>query len=254
MADIFQHSIKINDKSITILNKKSVKFTNAQDLAQWLYLNKHTTNTTGYLVGGSSGTAITVDTALSNTSTNPVENRVITDRIGNLTASANYLTTVTNELIDALGETRAELNNYVLKSALYDLIYPINSIYITYSKDVNPNTLFGVGNWQRVGGDRALWIANPNTFTENNRYLNAGLPNITGSTKYLSPNAVWNNTADGCFTGYQGGGPDVTNLRTSGSGGGYKFNFDASASNSIYGNSSTVQPPALQVFVWYRVS
>ena len=254
MGDIFQHSIKLNDKSITILNKKSVKFTNAQDLAQWLYLNKHTTNTTGYLVGGSGGSTITVDTALSNTSTNPVENRVITDRIGNLTASTNYLTTVTNELIDALGETRAELNNYVLKSALYDLIYPINSIYITYSKDVNPNTLFGVGNWQRVGGDRALWIANPNTFTEDYRYLNAGLPNITGSTKWLSGNCVWSGEVDGAFRSYTGDGPSVTNLRTSGSGSGYRFRFDASGSNSIYGASSTVQPPALQVFVWRRVA
>ena len=49
MGDIFLHSIKVNDTYIAILNKKSVKFTNAQDLAQWLYLNKHITQNSGYI-------------------------------------------------------------------------------------------------------------------------------------------------------------------------------------------------------------
>ena len=34
----------------------------------------------------------------------------------------------------------------------------------------------------------------------------------------------------------------------------YFFDFDASLSNSIYGNSTTVQPPALVVNIWKRTA
>lgn len=200
MADIFQHSIKINNKySTTILNKKSIKFNNAQDLAQWLYLNKHTTNTTGYLVSKEVETSIDFDT-----------------------------------------------------------IYPVNSVYLTYDKDINPNAFMPKGNWQRIGGGRALWNGNPNTFTEEQRYLDAGLPNITGSFQMRPFNVdsypIRENT--GAFTSITHDGIQLTTTFSSKSNTQklYKHYFDASGSSDIYGNSTTVQPPAVTVFAWLRVS
>jgi hypothetical protein len=69
--------------------------------------------------------------------------------------------------------------------------------------------------------------------------VGAGLPNITGSFS-LGPAAAAN--ADGAFYN--------TNADISGSGDwdtDKKVNFDASRSSSIYGNSETVQPPAIRV-------
>ena len=199
MGDIFQHSIKINgDYSTTILNKKSVAFKNSAELAQWLFRNKHTTNSTGYLV---------------NQKPQP---------------------------------PHIDINK----------IYPVGSIYLTIA-NINPESIIG-GTWEAIKKGCALWttdVSDPtNTTTSTSNIITEGLPNITGSTKYLSPDVVWNNTADGCFTGYSGGGPSVTNVRTSGSGGGYKFNFDASASNAIYGRTTNVQPQAYKVYAWRRMA
>jgi hypothetical protein len=73
--------------------------------------------------------------------------------------------------------------------------------------------------------------------------LEAGLPNITGYFS-LSPNPDYTG-ASGCFRSRGGGGQRAdfgpTGSYPSGA------NFDASKSNAIYGNSDTVQPPALVV-------
>ena len=68
--------------------------------------------------------------------------------------------------------------------------------------------------------------------------LNAGLPNIVG----LANNCVFDNAeATGAFYvtigGESGRGLDGLNKKN--------LNFDASRSNSIYGSSQTVQPPAI---------
>ena len=73
--------------------------------------------------------------------------------------------------------------------------------------------------------------------------IEAGLPNITGSVGYTVGN---NSNASGCFTKdgnsnsawWQG----ATNVARASI-----FHLDASRSNSIYGNSTTVQPPAFTV-------
>jgi len=75
--------------------------------------------------------------------------------------------------------------------------------------------------------------------------LDAGLPNITGQATYISSDGVDQDRYPdtGCF--YWG---SYNNTRkTSNTTGSAKrdFKFDASRSNSIYGKSSTVQPPAL---------
>lgn len=71
----------------------------------------------------------------------------------------------------------------------------------------------------------------------------AGLPNIEGVANLQGANA--NGTATGVFTvltrGVHGSGSSGANTYINNVG------FDASKSNSIYGNSDTVQPPALAV-------
>ena len=50
---------------------------------------------------------------------------------------------------DSLGGSPA--NDYLLKTSAINLIYPVGSIYITFSEE-NPATLFGVGTWTKIEG------------------------------------------------------------------------------------------------------
>ena len=77
--------------------------------------------------------------------------------------------------------------------------------------------------------------------------LQAGLPNISGVAYAASGYGFFRKDSNGNSNGAFIKGATVNNLE----GGGYSnitssyLGFDASASNSIYGNSNTVQPSAL---------
>ena len=78
--------------------------------------------------------------------------------------------------------------------------------------------------------------------------VQAGLPNITGT--FSATRAQGYDQATGAFS------QDST-LITSGAGSGTygrKFYFDASASNSIYGNSNTVQPQTIKVLYYIVIA
>ena len=74
--------------------------------------------------------------------------------------------------------------------------------------------------------------------------LAAGLPNITGyfNGKKLTDN---DDIASGAFQ--IGGAPAKLTPNCPDDEVGYGFNFDASRSNPIYGASTTVQPPTIQL-------
>ena len=74
---------------------------------------------------------------------------------------------------------------------------------------------------------------------------NAGLPDITGNFWYLFcvSNYV---SASGAF---QLADKGFSRTANDGDDGAYKFDFKASRSSSIYGNSTTVQPPALTCLI-----
>ena len=74
----------------------------------------------------------------------------------------------------------------------------------------------------------------------------AGLPNITGRAGYFSSMCLWDGKQNGAFKKYNAiHDKQIDNVATQGTSSSYYFDFDASLSNSIYGNSNTVQPPAL---------
>ena len=76
--------------------------------------------------------------------------------------------------------------------------------------------------------------------------VEAGLPNITGLLKI----AINEYSVSGAFTASAGGGKDSANGDDSQS---TNFNFDASLSNLIYGNSDTVQPNAVKKLLYICV-
>ena len=122
-------------------------------------------------------------------------------------------------------------------------IYPVGSLYIGTQATCPMGSFFGT--WTLVSSGKALWTG---TGSNGNSTIAAGLPNITGTFRGGNAGSP---AASGAFvvdSSVGGNGWDGTaNMRTT-------WSFDASRSSSVYGNSSTVQPPAYVVNVWRRVS
>lgn len=120
--------------------------------------------------------------------------------------------------------------------------HPVDTIYITTSESVRPAEMFG-GTWELLPEGYALWTTTTNG--HGGTIIGAGLPNITGT---FQGGAKANTKTSGAFI------KDSTNSNGYGGSGTYfcDYSFDASASNSLYGMSNTVQPPAYCVFVWRR--
>jgi hypothetical protein len=150
----------------------------------------------------------------------------------------NYIEEVSDELMLKVNTINSQLSSSILSNL--QSVYPIGSLYIGVT-DVCPiANLFGT--WEKVAEGLCLQGATSSQVA--GETVEAGLPNIKGEFH-----------ADGRRSGPSGafhliashGGEDAT-----GSGGHY--GFDASRSNSIYGKSDTVQPPAYLVNVWKRTA
>lgn len=141
-------------------------------------------------------------------------------------------------------------------AAIFDLIYPIGSVFATTGNAP------ARGTWEEIAKGRTLQGADSGHAVGTT--IAAGLPNITGG----SATVVFGNKMD--ITG--GLAPDkdvwagafcthVWNTNTfaaSSSNTGNRYDgalrLDASKSNPIYGNSSTVQPPAYVVHFYRRTA
>lgn len=72
----------------------------------------------------------------------------------------------------------------------------------------------------------------------------AGLPNITGDAYFRDGHGRYENNSSGAFNFNVIGGQSVPTASTNSSLP-FHLRLDAALSNSIYGSSSTVQPPAI---------
>lgn len=136
--------------------------------------------------------------------------------------------------------------------------HPVGSIYQTISPE-NPAVTFGGGTWEKIAQDRVLMGAS-DTHPAGTT-VEAGLPNIKGSFE-ARPHMSGNKFVGGSITGGDGKlfahsiqtSNNLNNSMTE-TGNAYKSDvvfFNASASNSIYGASTTVQPPAYFTYTWLR--
>ena len=85
-------------------------------------------------------------------------------------------------------------------------------------------------------------------------YVAPGLPNITGSwTSQYNISLDNNSNCIGAIASTYSTGQGKYGGSNASSEWGYGFNFNASHSNSIYGASTTVQPPATQMYLYFYV-
>ena len=129
-------------------------------------------------------------------------------------------------------------NGYLLEESAWQAKAAANGGNVPFYSKGNGSTTFRVPALK-------CWVRGANSISEVGGYLAAGLPNITGTT---------NIRAHGWKSGNPIGalkGIDSGNLSMGGSDRASTFDvdIDASRSNSIYGNSSTVQPESI-VGMW----
>ncbi len=158
------------------------------------------------------------------------------------------LATGTNDN-DAVNVSQIETRLETLLSA----VYPVGSIYIGTQNTCPLEGLISGSTWELVASDKALWTGDG---TNADTTISAGLPNITGkATPWIHDTALAVKNTSGAFkvteSTIKAGNNNDINANITGA---RNIDFSASRSNSIYGNSSTVQPPAYVVNVWKRTA
>lgn len=130
----------------------------------------------------------------------------------------------------------------------YDEIYPIGSIYQTMDDNFNPNASFK-GTWERVENGRFLQSSDSGAGDK----VEAGLPNAVGTAQLLMSETAMQSgmirltgAGRGKY-GLQAGNQAQIVVDT------IEINLaNTAGDNNIYGNSNTVQPPAIKCNIWIR--
>lgn len=206
------------------------------------------------ITGGAStitGSNLTASRALVSNSSGKVAVSAVTS------TELGYLDGVTSAIQTQLNAKATPANITSAINTLLSALYPVGSLYITTNNSATCplESLISGSTWSLVAADKALWTSNRNA----NTTIAAGLPNITGSynarclhystsQEAVSSGALYQKKNDGeeSWRRQNAGGTDGSNM--------WPLAFDASRSNSIYGSSSTVQPPAYRVNVWRRTA
>lgn len=196
-----------------------------------------------------------VDSGLSSSSTNPVQNKVINTELGKklsrsggtmtgalttkgikLTSGTDYGTTLPSSLATNQLFFQTVGSNFIL-----DNVYPVGAVYMSMNS-TNPGTLFG-GTWEQVQGKFLLGVSNAypagssggeseHTLTRNE------IPDHTHSFKYsgqsetIGVNAIrLYEAASNQYNAYSGG-----------------------QSSNCGGQAHNNMPPYLAVYIWYRTN
>lgn len=180
----------------------------------------------------------------------------VKDYAGSQTIEIGYATAglTTSNLTHIAGYTEngtkiKDVSKDVLKSWLgVSNPYPVGSIYIS-TRSTSPASLFG-GTWESIASERVLMGVSSSHGAGST--VSAGLPNITGVLKDLFVSGHFNQST-GAFKRSSASGFSEKTVRSD-----WLVwadaQFYASDSNSIYGNSSTVQPAAYYVYMWRRTA
>lgn len=183
---------------------------------------------------------------------NVIYSSVVANNLGNDLADTNYwVPFITGGTLAnyEIGKPEITLSNTLLPNEIWleggkvtKSLYP--KIAAIYGNTYAPSTAADIDTYLYLPDfrNRAIWGAS------DFGYLNAGLPNITGEWSATTEESQAPLTPTGAFYAVRrwGDGADGTK------GAFWRVGFNAAFSNPIYGESTTVQPPAIKVRVKTR--
>ena len=139
-------------------------------------------------------------------------------------------------------------------NSIVGAIYPVGSIYVTTdtSSTCPLASLITGSQWELKGSGKVLQGADSNHAP--NTTIAAGLPNITAGVQHKDTDYDHGIAIRSAWGAFYASGWGTCVGRREGVSGSTQLNFDASRVNSIYGNSTTVQPPAYVVNIWRRTA
>lgn len=160
----------------------------------------------------------------------------------------DYIEAVSEELTLKVNTINSQLSSNVLSNL--QSIYPVGSLYIGTTDTCPIANLFGT--WEKVSEGRVLQGVKGDQVAGTT--VEAGLPNITGKIDFIRYDGSTKN-ATGAFASSTELNENRQNFwqgaQNSDAG---TLDFNANNSNSIYGHSDTVQPPAYLVNIWKRTA
>ncbi len=180
--------------------------------------------------------------------------------LGNCTNDATRVTKFEFEGLVNINKTSGSSNI----AEMLEIMYPVGGLYMGTQSSCPMSILMPGTTWDLVSSGKALWTGDT---TNGNTTIEAGLPEITGrllsgvdytmddTNKFPVVGPYSSNP--GAFTG--DGWITSQNLiknveQSAGTNRQAIIKFSAQSYNSIYGNSTTVQPPAYVVNVWRRTA
>lgn len=131
----------------------------------------------------------------------------------------------------------------------------VDTVYVQFKGEKNPNDLYPGTKWQNISNQHAgmFFRAEGGAAASFGSQQAGGLPNITGSYMRNITQGTHDGSWSGVFTGsnYHTG---ITTGRSKDSNyyGAKTLNFNASLSNSLYGNASEVRPVNETFRIWKR--
>lgn len=249
-------NLRAGDGSTQIKNLKDMVPGVASTSTAGLMSSSDKTKLNGIATGANK---TTVDSALSSSSTNPVQNKAISSALGKklnlsggtltgalttkgikLTSGTDYGTTLpsspaTNQLFfQTIG------SNFVL-----DNVYPVGSIYMNVNS-TNPGTLFG-GTWEQIQGRFLLGMSS--SYPAGSQGGEATHKLTTNELPSHSHVALYG--LDGAVDDFLGGSGADYGVRP---GSGTATNYAYKTSSTGGGQSHNNMPPYLSVYIWKRTA
>ena len=257
LCNVKEEATGLEHTNVPVINEVQVK---EGDTVLLGFLDNNIYNPVVYgVIGREVKAIIDVDSELSSTSENPVQNK-----------------TITSALNDKAGLNHTHLSEQILD--LIDVIYPVGSIYMSVN-NVNPATLFG-GEWEQIkdkfllssgdvysnategGSADAVVVKHNHTQNPHNHTQNGHSHTPASGRSFMTAptGSGWNEIAGANISGsgyHYIATEDKSNYNVyvQGSGSTTATNQQQTATNQEKGEDGTGKnlPPYLAVFMWKRV-
>ena len=192
--------------------------------------------------------AATLAVGIDGTAKNIYKNNNVALMAGDIAGLGHWLELAFDATLDKWCLLNPKQPEHIDRAAVVDIVYPVGSVFITFDGGAVPSVLFPNTTWERIKS--GLFLQAEDLSDRMGLEIAAGLPNITA---YVASHdrPSWRE-----FSGAFYSISTTNNIAAIAS---YSSNpmhwvMSAARSNAIYGNSDTVQPPAICCAMWKRTA